>query len=90
MAITSDSVQPGVPASAISHSEYNTGQVMPVNTELRFKYVQEITPEQSNYQNMNEISFLIDGRENVWTDLNNLEMEISLKMKKTVLLFTIV
>ena len=65
----------------ISHSEFNTGQEMPTNTELRDTYSQKIIPEQTNYQVMNEVSFLIDNRDKTWVDLNELKLEVQVKHK---------
>ena len=75
-------VQPGATESMVSHSEFNTGQIMPINTEVRNVYIQNIIPEQNNYANQNEISFMIDARDNAWTDINNLELEVTLAVKR--------
>ena len=52
-----------------------------MNAEVRNIYRQPIFPEQTDFSSHNEISFLIDGRE-AWTDLSNLEVEVSLSMRK--------
>jgi len=76
-------VEPGLTASAVSHSEFNTSQVMPTNTDLRNMYEHKVAPEQTNYQQMSEVSFLIDNRDRSWTDMTNLALEVELRIKKT-------
>jgi len=67
----------------VSHSEFNTSQLMPSNTDLRDMYTQRVIPEQSNYQQMNEVSFLIDDRDKTWTDLTEIELEVTIRLEET-------
>ena len=55
---------------------------MATNTELRDIYTQKVIPEQTNYQEMNEVSFLIDDRDKTWTDITNLELEVTLQIMR--------
>ena len=67
--------------NTLSHSEFNTGQLMPTNAELRDTYFQKVVPEQNNFKDMNEVSFLIQDTDTAWIDPSEMWLELTLKFE---------
>lgn len=66
----------------LAHSEYMLFNSLPMSYQVRNSYMQKIPPEQSNVQDMSEISFLIKDTNNSWIDLNSIYMEVVCEFKK--------
>ena len=41
---------------------------------------QKIIPEQTNYMQMNDLSFLINNRDKTWKDMSTMELKVQLKI----------
>lgn len=81
--ISQSEVKLGSSVVDVVHKEFFTNQSLPTLAQVQDVYTQIIFPEQANYFDLNEISFKIDGRQTVWTDMSTIQLEITVASENT-------